>query len=94
MNKRRKLIITLDIIYLICAILGVLFLTTCYAMIGSNYRYLLLLGDVLIFTSISFCIKNLDYNLNCDVYKYSNNNIEGKYIKKLKVTEKTVDSFN
>lgn len=85
MNKRRKLIIILDITYLVFAFLGVITLTALFAMFNGGFRYLFLLGDIIIFISISYCIRNLDYNLNCDVYKYSNNNIECKYINKVKV---------
>ena len=83
MNKRRKLI--LDVVGIIFSIISIFIFTISFKVFSYNFRYLFILCDVFLFILFSNCIRDLDLNLNTNVYKYSKSNIESKYIKKVKV---------
>ena len=83
MDKKSKILVVLDVIGLILSIVGVFFLTIMYKIDNSIFRYMFLLGDLIIFVIFSSCINDLELDLKNNVKKYSMVNIDRNYMKKL-----------
>lgn len=83
MDKKRKILISLDIVGLILSVVGVFVLTIMFKIDNSLFRYLFLLGDVLIFVLFSSFLNDLENDLQKPVKKYSMVKIDSKYINKL-----------
>ena len=83
MDKKSKILVILDVIGLILSIVGVFFLTIMYKIDNSIFRYMFLLGDLIIFVIFSSCINDLELDLKKNVKKYSMVNIDRNYMKKL-----------
>lgn len=81
MNKKKKLLVVLDIIGIILCVIGVLVLTFIFKIVNNDMRYLFLLGDVVIFVLFSSCINSLEMDLKDNVKRYSLGNVNGKYLK-------------
>lgn len=82
MNKK-KILIILDIVGLLLSVVGVFVLTIMFKIDSSVFRYLFLLGDVLVFFIFSSCVNDLERDLQKPVKKYSMVKIDSKYINKL-----------
>ena len=83
MDKKSKILVILDVIGLILSIVGVFFLTIMFKIDNSIFRYMFLLGDLIIFVIFSSCINDLELDLKKNVKKYSMVNIDRNYMKKL-----------
>ena len=83
MDKKSKILVILDVIGLILSIVGVFFLTIMYKIDNSIFRYMFLLGDLIIFVIFSSCLNDLELDLKKNVKKYSMVNIDRNYMKKL-----------
>ena len=83
MDKKSKILVILDVIGLILSIVGVFFLTIMYKIDNSIFRYMFLLGDLIIFVIFSSCLNDLELDLRKNVKKYSMVNIDRNYMKKL-----------
>ena len=83
MDKKSKILVVLDVIGLILSIVGVFFLTIMFKIDNSIFRYMFLLGDLIIFVIFSSCINDLELDLKKNVKKYSMVNIDRNYMKKL-----------
>ena len=83
MDKKSKILVVLDVIGLILSIVGVFFLTIMYKIDNSIFRYMFLLGDLIIFVIFSSCLNDLELDLKKNVKKYSMVNIDRNYMKKL-----------
>ena len=83
MDKKSKILVVLDVIGLILSIVGVFFLTIMYKIDNSIFRYMFLLGDLIIFVIFSSCLNDLELDLRKNVKKYSMVNIDRNYMKKL-----------
>ena len=83
MDKKSKILVILDVIGLILSIVGVFFLTIMFKIDNSIFRYMFLLGDLIIFVIFSTCINDLELDLKKNVKKYSMVNIDRNYMKKL-----------
>ena len=83
MDKKSKILVVLDVIGLILSIVGVFFLTNKFKIDNSIFRYMFLLGDLIIFVIFSSCINDLELDLKKNVKKYSMVNIDRNYMKKL-----------
>lgn len=83
MDKKNKILVFLDVIGLILSIVGVFFLTIMFKIDNSIFRYMFLLGDLIIFVIFSSCLNDLELDLRKNVKKYSMVNIDRNYMKKL-----------
>ena len=83
MDKKSKILVILDVIGLILSIVGVFFLTILFKIDNCIFRYMFLLGDLIIFVIFSSCINDLELDLKKNVKKYSMVNIDRNYMKKL-----------
>ena len=83
MDKKSKILVILDVSGLILSIVGVFFLTIMFKIDNSIFRYMFLLGDLIIFVIFSSCINDLELDLKKNVKKYSMVNIDRNYMKKL-----------
>ena len=83
MDKKNKILVILDVIGLILSIVGVFFLTIMFKIDNSIFRYMFLLGDLIIFVIFSSCLNDLELDLRKNVKKYSMVNIDRNYMKKL-----------
>ena len=83
MDKKSKILVVLDVIGLILSIVGVFFLTIMFKIDNSIFRYMFILGDLIIFVIFSSCINDLELDLKKNVKKYSMVNIDRNYMKKL-----------
>lgn len=83
MDKKSKILVILDVIGLILSIVGVFFLTIMFKIDNSIFRYMFLLGDLIIFVIFSSCLNDLELDLKKNVKKYSMVNIDRNYMKKL-----------
>lgn len=83
MDKKSKILVILDVIGLILSIVGVFFLTIMFKIDNSIFRYMFLLGDLIIFVIFSSCLNDLELDLRKNVKKYSMVNIDRNYMKKL-----------
>ena len=83
MDKKSKILVILDVIGLILSIVGVFFLTIMFKIDNSIFRYMFLLGDLIIFAIFSSCLNDLELDLKKNVKKYSMVNIDRNYMKKL-----------
>ena len=83
MDKKSKILIILDVIGVILSIVGVFFLTIMFKIDNSIFRYMFLLGDLIIFVIFSSCLNDLELDLKKNVKKYSMVNIDRNYMKKL-----------
>ena len=76
MDKKSKILVILDVIGLILSIVGVFFLTIMFKIDNSIFRYMFLLGDLIIFVIFSSCLNDLEFDLRKNVKKYSMVNID------------------
>ena len=83
MDKKAKILVTLDIIGLLLCVIGVFVLTIMFKIDNSLFRYVFLLGDVVVFMIFSSCLNDLELDLQKPVKKYSIVKIDSKYINKL-----------
>ena len=83
MDKKAKILVTLDIIGLLLCVIGVFVLTIMFKIDNSLFRYVFLLGDVVVFMIFSSCLNDLELDLQKPVKKYSMVKIDSKYINKL-----------
>ena len=88
MDKKRKILISLDIVGLILCVIGVFVLTIMFKIDNSVFRYLFLVGDLIIFIIFSSLLNDLESDLQKRVKKYSMTKIDNKYIKKLNYNKK------
>ena len=88
MDKRRKILISLDIVGLILCVIGVFILTIIFKIDNSVFRYLFLVGDLIIFIIFSSLLNDLENDLQKPIKKYSMVKIDSKYIKKLNYNKK------
>lgn len=88
MDKKRKILVGLDILGLILSVVGVFVLTIMYKIDNSVFRYLFLVGDLIIFGIFSSLLNDLESDLQKRVKKYSMTKIDNKYIKKLNYNKK------
>ena len=88
MDKKRKILISLDIVGLILCVIGVFVLTIMFKIDGSIFRYLFLVGDLIIYIIFSSLLNDLENDLQSPVKKYSMTKIDSKYIKKLDYNKK------
>ena len=83
MDKKKKILVGLDILGLILSVVGVFVLTIMFKIDGSIFRYLFLVGDLIIFGIFSSLLNDLENDLQSPVKKYSMTKIDSKYINKL-----------
>lgn len=83
MDKKKKILVGLDILGLILSVVGVFVLTIMFKIDGSIFRYLFLVGDLIIFGIFSTLLNDLENDLQSPVKKYSMTKIDSKYINKL-----------
>lgn len=83
MDKKKKILVGLDIFGLILSVVGVFVLTIMFKIDGSIFRYLFLVGDLIIFIIFSSLLNDLESDLQSPVKKYSMTKIDSKYINKL-----------
>ena len=83
MDKKKKILVGLDILGLILSVVGVFVLTIMFKIDNSIFRYMFLLGDLIIFVIFSSCLNDLELDLKKNVKKYSMVNIDRNYMKKL-----------
>ena len=83
MDKKKKILVGLDILGLILSVVGVFVLTIMFKIDGSIFRYLFLVGDLIIFIIFSSLLNDLESDLQSPVKKYSMTKIDSKYINKL-----------
>ena len=83
MDKKKKILVGLDIFGLILSVVGVFVLTIMFKIDGSMFRYLFLVGDLIIFIIFSSLLNDLENDLQSPVKKYSMTKIDSKYINKL-----------
>lgn len=83
MDKKKKILVGLDILGLILSVVGVFVLTIMFKIDGSVFRYLFLVGDLIIFGIFSSLLNDLENDLQSPVKKYSMTKIDSKYINKL-----------
>lgn len=83
MDKKKKILVGLDIFGLILSVVGVFVLTIMFKIDGSIFRYLFLVGDLIIFGIFSSLLNDLENDLQSPVKKYSMTKIDSKYINKL-----------
>ena len=88
MDKKRKILISLDIVGLILCVIGVFILTIIFKIDNSVFRYLFLVGDLIIFIIFSSLLNDLENDLQKPIKKYSMGKIDSKYIKKLNYNKK------
>ena len=88
MDKKRKILISLDIVGLILCVIGVFILTIIFKIDNSVFRYLFLVGDLIIFIIFSSLLNDLENDLQKTIKKYSMVKIDSKYIKKLNYNRK------
>ncbi|MBQ8535057.1 MAG: hypothetical protein IJ463_05155 [Bacilli bacterium] len=88
MDKKRKILISLDIVGLILCVIGVFILTIIFKIDNSVFRYLFLVGDLIIFIIFSSFLNDLENDLQKPIKKYSMVKIDSKYIKKLNYNKK------
>ena len=88
MDKKRKILISLDIVGLILCVIGVFILTIIFKIDNSVFRYLFLVGDLIIFIIFSSLLNDLENDLQKPIKKYSMVKIYSKYIKKLNYNKK------
>ena len=88
MDKKRKILISLDIVGLILCVIGVFILTIIFKIDNIVFRYLFLVGDLIIFIIFSSLLNDLEYDLQKPIKKYSMVKIDSKYIKKLNYNKK------
>lgn len=88
MDKKRKILISLDIFGLILCVIGVFILTIIFKIDNSVFRYLFLVGDLIIFIIFSSLLNDLENDLQKPIKKYSMVKIDSKYIKKLNYNKK------
>lgn len=88
MDKKRKILISLDIVGLILCVIGVFILTIIFKIDNSVFRYLFLVGDLIIFIIFSSLLNDLENDLQKPIKKYSMVKIDSKYIKKLNYNKK------
>ena len=67
MDKKSKILVILDVIGLILSIVGVFFLTIMFKIDNSIFRYMFLLGDLIIFVIFSSCLNDLELDLKKNV---------------------------
>ena len=63
MDKKRKILISLDIVGLILCVIGVFVLTIMFKIDNSVFRYLFLVGDLIIFIIFSSLLNDLENDL-------------------------------
>ena len=83
MDKKKKILVGLDILGLILSVVGVFVLTIMFKIDGSVFRFLFLVGDLIIFGIFSSLLNDLENDLQSPVKKYSMTKIDSKYINKL-----------
>ena len=83
MDKKKKILVGFDILGLILSVVGVFVLTIMFKIDGSVFRYLFLVGDLIIFGIFSSLLNDLENDLQSPVKKYSMTKIDSKYINKL-----------
>ena len=83
MDKKKKILVGLDRLGLILSVVGVFVLTIMFKIDGSIFRYLFLVGDLIIFGIFSSLLNDLENDLQSPVKKYSMTKIDSKYINKL-----------
>ena len=83
MDKKKKILVGLDILGLILSVVGVFVLTIMFKIDESVFRYLFLVGDLIIFGIFSSLLNDLENDLQSPVKKYSMTKIDCKYINKL-----------
>lgn len=88
MDKKKKILVGLDILGLILSVVGVFVLTIMFKIDGSIFRYLFLVGDLIIFGIFSSLLNDLEKDLQSPVKKYSMTKIDSKYINKLDSNKK------
>ena len=88
MDKKRKILISLDIVGLILCVIGVFILTIIFKIDNIVFRYLFLVGDLIIFIIFSSLLNDLENDLQKPIKKYSMVKIDSKYIKKLNYNKK------
>ena len=88
MDKKRKILISLDIVGLILCVIGVFILTIIFKIDNSVFIYLFLVGDLIIFIIFSSLLNDLENDLQKPIKKYSMVKIDSKYIKKLNYNKK------
>ena len=88
MDKTRKILISLDIVGLILCVIGVFILTIIFKIDNIVFRYLFLVGDLIIFIIFSSLLNDLENDLQKPIKKYSMVKIDSKYIKKLNYNKK------
>lgn len=88
MDKKRKILISFDIVGLILCVIGVFILTIIFKIDNSVFRYLFLVGDLIIFIIFSSLLNDLENDLQKPIKKYSMVKIDSKYIKKLNYNKK------
>ena len=88
MDKKRKILISLDIVGLILCVIGVFILTIIFKIDNSVFRYLFLVADLIIFIIFSSLLNDLENDLQKPIKKYSMVKIDSKYIKKLNYNKK------
>ena len=88
MDKKKKILVGLDILGLILSVVGVFVLTIMFKIDGSVFRYLFLVGDLIIFGIFSSLLNDLENDLQSPVKKYSMTKIDSKYINKLDSNKK------
>lgn len=88
MDKKKKILVGLDILGLILSVVGVFVLTIMFKIDGSIFRYLFLVGDLIIFGIFSSLLNDLENDLQSPVKKYSMTKIDSKYINKLDSNKK------
>lgn len=90
MDKKKKILVGLDILGLILSVVGVFVLTIMFKIDGSIFRYLFLVGDLIIFGIFSSLLNDLEKDLQNPVKKYSMTKIDSKYINKLDGNKKKI----
>ncbi len=90
MDKKSKILVGLDIVELVLCFIGIFILTMMFKIDNSIFRYLFLLGDLIIFIIFSSCLNNLEEDLRKPIKKYSMVKIDNKYMKKLDCNKRKI----
>ena len=82
-DKRRKVLITMDIIEIIVSVIAIMVFTICFKMISNPIRFLFLLLSFLMVVSLSKSLDQFEKRFEKRVVKYSNTKLDEKYLRKI-----------
>ena len=84
-TNKKKVLIVLDIIYLLLCVVAVIVFTGMFRFIQNDFRYLFLLGDLYVIYTFSNTLSSYEKENYKRVIKYSHPKVEAKYLKKISI---------